>query len=72
MFEMMFQIGQGLCQNVNENCAYDTVYAKNGKQRAIRNFWEEENPIALFFLILALVCLILIYKTNKMKKSNIP
>ena len=25
---MMFQIGQGLCQNVNENCAYDTVYAK--------------------------------------------
>ena len=35
---MMFQIGQGLCQNVNENCAYDTVYAKNGKQRAIRNF----------------------------------
>ena len=23
----MFQIGQGLCQNVNENCAYDTVYA---------------------------------------------
>ena len=23
----MFQIGQGLCQNVNENCTCDTRYA---------------------------------------------